>query len=64
MKVFVTIETFQGVLHEAKAYMSEESALHAEKAWLKGMDIKSKATREGKSDNGTSFTVMECELKP
>ena len=29
MKVFVTVETFQGVLHEAKAYMSEESALGA-----------------------------------
>ncbi len=32
MKVFVTVETFQGALHEAMVYMTEESALSAEKA--------------------------------
>lgn len=64
MKVFVTVETFQGVLHEAKAYMSEESALAAEKAWLAKTGIISQDARECKSDDGTSFTVMECELKP
>lgn len=64
MKVFVTAETFQGVLHEASAYMTEESALDAEKAWLNEMGITSADARECKLDDGTSFTVMECELKP
>lgn len=64
MKVFVTVETFQGVLHDAMVYMSEESALGAEKAWLNEMGITSADARECKSDNGTSFTVMEFELKP
>ena len=64
MKVFVTIETFQGVLHEARAYMTEESSLRAEKAWLDEMGITSQDARECKSDDGTSFMVMECELKP
>ena len=64
MKVFVTVETFQGVVHDATAYMTEESARRAEKAWLKNMGIKSQDARECKSDDGTSFSVMECDLKP
>jgi hypothetical protein len=64
MKVFVTVETFQGVLHEATTYMTEESALRAEKTWLKKTGIKNRDARECKSDDGTSFTVMECDLKP
>lgn len=64
MTVYVTVETFQGVLQDARAYLTEESALDAEKNWLREMCITSPESREGKSDNGTSFTVMECELKP
>ena len=64
MTVYVTVETFQGVLHEARVYLTEENALCAEKAWLKKMGIKTKDARECKSDDGTSFTVMECDLKP
>ena len=64
MKVFVAVETFQGVVHDATAYMTEESARHAEEQWLKQQGIKSQDARECKSDDGTSFGVMECDLKP
>ena len=64
MKVFIAVETFQGVVHDATAYMTEESARRAEKAWLDAMGIKSQDARECKSDDGTSFSVMECDLKP
>ena len=63
MKVFIAIETFQGVVHDATAYMTEESARHAEEAWLGQVGIKSQDARECKSDDGTSFSVMECDLK-
>jgi len=64
MKIFVAIETFQGVVHDAAAYKTEESARRAEKAWMKKMGIKSQDARECKSDDGTSFSVMDCDLKP
>ncbi len=64
MTVYVTVETFQGVLEDVRTYLTEESARDAEKNWLREMSIKSPESREGKSDNGTSFTVMECDLKP
>jgi hypothetical protein len=64
MTVYVTVETFQGVLDNVRAYLTEESALDAEKTGLREMGITSPESREGKSDNGTSFIVMECELKP
>jgi len=64
MKVFVAIEMFQGVVHDATVYIMEESARRAEKTWLKEQGIKSQDTRECKSDDGTSFSVMECDLKP
>jgi hypothetical protein len=64
MKVFVAVETFQGVIQDATTFITEESARRAEKAWLRKMGIKNQNARECKSDAGTSFTVMECDLKP
>jgi len=64
MTIFVTVETFQGVLQNVNAYASEQDALDAEQAWLKKMGIVSEENREYKSDCGISFTIMECELKP
>lgn len=64
MKVYVTVETCQGFVHEAMAYLTEESAHNAEKTWLKTMDIKDDLDRQAKADNGTEFLVFEAELKP
>lgn len=64
MKLYIAVETFQGIANNATAYMTEGSARRAEKAWLLRMGIKSQDARERKSDDGTSFSVMECDLKP
>jgi len=64
MKVFVAVETFQGVVHDATVYMTEKSARRAEKAWLDETGIKSQDARDCKSDDGTSFSVVVCDLKP
>jgi len=64
MKVFVAVETFQGVVHDATAYMTEKSARRAEKTWLREQGIKSQNARECKSDDGTSFSVIQSDLKP
>ncbi len=53
MTIFVTVETFQGVVEEVRAFLSEESAVAAEKKWRKEMDIKDDAARQTRADGGT-----------
>jgi hypothetical protein len=43
--------------------MTQKSARRAEKTWLKTQGIKSQDARDCKSDDGTSFSVKECDLK-
>ena len=64
MKVYVAIETFQGVVDDAKVFMTEESANNAERQWLDERGIKTEDARNCKADDGTSFFVQECPLKP
>jgi len=64
MKVYVAIETFQGVVNDAKVFMTEESATGAEKIWLQEQGITHQDARNCKADDGTSFFVRECDLKP
>lgn len=64
MTIYVTVETCQGIVHEATAYLTEESAQAAEKVWLKTMEIKDDLDRQAKTDNGTEFLIFEAELKP
>jgi len=64
MKVYVAIETFQGVVDDAKVFMTEESATQAEKRWLKEQGITHQDARNCKADDGTSFSVLKCDLKP
>ena len=64
MTLYVTIETFQGVVENVHAYLSEESANAAEKQWLLEMDIHDDEDRQAKSDGGTEFVIFESELKP
>lgn len=64
MTIHVTVETCQGVVEEVRAFLSEESAVAAEKKWLQKMDIKDDAGRQAKADAGTEFLVFEAELKP
>ena len=64
MKVYVAIDTFQGVVNDAKVFMTEQSAKKAEKQWLDEVGIKTEDSRNCKADDGTSFFVQECDLKP
>ena len=64
MKVYVAIETFQGVVNDAKVFMTEASAKNAESQWLQESGITHQDARDCKADDGTSFFVMECDLKP
>lgn len=64
MDVYVTIETCQGIVSEAHVYLTEESARKAEQTWLSETNIKDDEHRQGKSDNGTEFLVMETKLEP
>jgi len=60
----VTVESYQGVVEEIRAFLTEESAVAAEKKWLQEMDIKDDAGRQAKADGGTQFLVSEAKLKP
>ena len=64
MTVHVTVQTCQGAVDTIRAYLTEESALAAQKQWLQEMDIKDDDARQAKADSGTEFLVFEAELKP
>ena len=64
MKVFITVETLQGVVHDAKVFVTEKSARLEEAQWLSEQGIKSQDVREDQSDRGTEFLILEADLKP
>ena len=64
MTVHVTVQTCQGVVDTIRAFLTEDSAIVAEKKWLREMDIKDDASRQAKADSGTEFLVFEADLKP
>jgi len=64
MKVYVAIETFQGVVDDVSVFMTEEPANNAERQWLDEQGIETEDARNCKADDGTSFFVKECDLKP
>ena len=64
MSVYVTIALHQGVVEDARVFRRKLSANKAEKEWLKENGIADDDEREGKSQNGTEFIVMKCELEP
>lgn len=63
MTIHVTVETCQDIVKKARAFVSGESVLAAEKKWLQVMNIRNDACRQGKTDCGTAFLVFETELK-
>ena len=64
MTIHVTAQTCQGVVDTIRAFLTEESAIAAERRWLQEMGIRDDAHRQAKADNGTEFLVFEAELKP
>ena len=63
MKVYVTIETFQGVIEDVCVFKTEEQAKVEEKKWLKSLDVKGDKKREELSFRCTEFRIFECDLK-
>ncbi len=64
MTIHVTVQTCQGVVDTIRAFLTEESAIAAERKWLREMGIRDDAHRQAKADNGIEFLVFEVELKP
>jgi len=64
MTVHVTVESCQGVIEEVRAYLSEGSAIAAEKKWKRRTGIRTGASRKARADDGTEFLIFEAELKP
>jgi len=63
MKVYVTVETFQGVIDEVRVYKTKEQAKRKEQRWLKALKVKDDATREHLSFNCTEIQIHACNLK-
>ena len=61
--IFITIELFQGVINEVRAYSALKEADQAEKCWLKERKITSDEDREVQLKNGTEFHVYKCSLE-
>ena len=64
MTIHVTVESCQGVIEEVRAYLSDESAVAAEKKWRRRTGIQNSASRKAREDDGTEFLIFEAELKP
>ena len=64
MTVIVTIETCQGIVSETRVFLTDKSAKKAERKWLRKNGVKDDEHRQGKSDNGTEFLLLECKLEP
>lgn len=63
MKVYVTVETFQGVIDIVRVYKTEAQAKRKEQRWLKENAVNDEATREHLSFNCTEIQIHECNLK-
>lgn len=64
MKVYVCVELYKGLIHEARVFQKEESALKAERDWQNEHDVRNEQDREAKAQNGIEFHIFECETEP
>lgn len=64
MTVYVTVQSCQGVIHEARAYLGQEGAEKAERRWLRQHGIRTPEGREAQAGNGNEFHIFEAELAP
>ena len=64
MKVFVTVELYQGLISEVQVFQREASSDQAEREWLKKNTIKEEIDREVKAQNGYEFFMYACEVEP
>lgn len=64
MTIYVTIAIHQGVVHEVRAFLSEESADAAEQAWLAKTGIHHDQHRQAKANDGTEFLLFGVDANP
>jgi hypothetical protein len=64
MTIYVAVVTCQGVIDDITAYLTEESAVKAERRWLKQHRIRTTDERDAQSNRGNEFVLRECALKP
>ena len=55
MQLYVTVETFQGVIDNVRVYKTMKQAKRMEQRWLKALEVKDDATQEHLSFNCTEF---------
>ena len=63
MKVYVTVETYQGVVENVFVFKKEKQAQRKEAKWLKELKVQDDSKREHLSFNCTEFRIFECKLK-
>jgi hypothetical protein len=63
MKIYVTVETFKGVIDDVCVFETKKQAKRKEQRWLKALKVNDDATREQLSFNCTEFQIHECNLK-
>ncbi len=63
MIIYVTVETYQGIIDNVSAFKTLKQAERKEKKWLKSMNVRDDQRREYLSSNCTEFQIHKCELK-
>ncbi len=63
MKIYLTVETYQGLIDNVSAFKTKEGAERKEKKWLKSLNVQDDERREYLSFNCTEFQVHKCELR-
>jgi hypothetical protein len=63
MKIYVTVETYQGVIDNVSAFKTLKQAERKEKSWLKSMNVQDDQRREHLSFNCTEFQIHKCKLR-
>jgi len=63
MIIYVTVETYQGIIDNVSAYQTLKQAKRKEKKWHKSLNVQDDQRREYLSFNCTEFQIHKCELK-
>ena len=64
MTVYVTVQSCQGLIHEARAHLTEQGAAKAERRWLRKRGIHTPDDREAQARNGNEIRIFEAKLAP
>jgi hypothetical protein len=63
MQIYVTVETYQGVIDNVSAFKTLKQAERKEKSWFKFMKVQDDQKREHLSFNCTEFQIHKCKLR-